>query len=586
MATSQRFSSTSSSSGFSSNNLENTVHNSDSNQHFSPNWATLSFLDDSNDELEDVEVTKVAKNAKSNTLNNFFDPVVGGRNSTRSSSSRSSAGSTGCSDQALESSPTNSLSPYAFDHEQDDNVLGQVMTNFHQMSLRGDSMGFNNTNPKQQQQKQLTTTTSNNSIIIAGLNNPASSQQKETSILQHSQTQNIYQQQLSLPTPQQQPPPPLMHQYSNQLGSRALVDSNQLGSRALVDSNQSGSRALVDSNQSGSRALVDSNQQQQSNQTQLMANLSALAGLAGPQSNPMWAPQSGPFQDNAGGLNNLMQNDKPAIMQIRCKFGSLGETERQFHSPHGFCMGPNEEIIVADTFNHRIQIFDKEGQFKFSFGVPGKDEGQLFYPRKIAVLRESGYYVICDRGSERSRMQIFSPMGHFIRRIPIRFIDIVAGLAISREGYIVAVDSVTPTIFIMHENGALVKYIECSEYMTEPSDIAIFGSEYYICDFKGHSIVVMHENGNFLRRIGCQPVTNFPNGIDISDAGDILVGDSHGNQFHVAVYDRRGELVSQFQCPQVKVSRCCGLKITSEGYIVTLAKNNHHVLILNTLYVP
>lgn len=142
------------------------------------------------------------------------------------------------------------------------------------------------------------------------------------------------------------------------------------------------------------------------------------------------------------------------------------------------------------------------------------------------------------------------------------------------------------TIFILHENGALVKYIECSEYMTEPSDIAIFGSEYYICDFKGHSIVVMHENGNFLRRIGCQPVTNFPNGIDISDAGDILVGDSHGNQFHVAVYDRRGDLVSQFQCPQVKVSRCCGLKITSEGYIVTLAKNNHHVLILNTLYVP
>ena len=127
MATSQRFSSVSnstSSSGFSSsNNLENnTVHNSDLNQHFSPNWATLSFLDDSNDELEDVEVTKVAKNAKSNTLNNFFDPVVGGRNSTRSSSSRSSAGSTGCSDQALESSPTNSLSPYAF--------VSSYLTNF------------------------------------------------------------------------------------------------------------------------------------------------------------------------------------------------------------------------------------------------------------------------------------------------------------------------------------------------------------------------------------------------------------------------------------------------------------------------
>ena len=34
----------------------------------------------------------------------------------------------------------------------------------------------------------------------------------------------------------------------------------------------------------------------------------------------------------------------------------------------------------------------------------------------------------------------------------------------------------------------VVKYIECSEYMTEPSDIAIFGDQYYICDFKGKDI--------------------------------------------------------------------------------------------------
>ena len=29
----------------------------------------------------------------------------------------------------------------------------------------------------------------------------------------------------------------------------------------------------------------------------------------------------------------------------------------------------------------------------------------------------------------------------------------------------------------------------------------------------------------------CESITNFPNGIDISDAGDILIGDSHGNRF-------------------------------------------------------
>ena len=139
-------------------------------------------------------------------------------------------------------------------------------------------------------------------------------------------------------------------------------------------------------------------------------------------------------------------------------------------------------------------------------------------------------------------------------------------------------------------------------------------------------MVVFTEEGQFLRRIGCENITNFPNGIDISgmmisveeeldqllmvpsflsDAGDILIGDSHGNKFHVVVFSNDGTLLGEFECPHVKVcsilvnyfpryftvhcpeqvSRCCGLKITSEGYVVTLAKNNHHVLVLNTLYI-
>ena len=71
----------------------------------------------------------------------------------------------------------------------------------------------------------------------------------------------------------------------------------------------------------------------------------------------------------------------------------------------------------------------------------------------------------------------------------------------------------------------------------------------------GHSVVVINEDGQFIKRIGSERVTCFPNGIDISDAGDVLIGDSHGNQFHVAVYDKDAQLVSQFVCPNVKVSR-------------------------------
>lgn len=281
----------------------------------------------------------------------------------------------------------------------------------------------------------------------------------------------------------------------------------------------------------------------------------------------------------------LSRTNKVSPMQIRCKFGQLGPSKGQFNSPHGFCLGLEEDIIVADTNNHRIQVFEKTGTYKFQFGIPGKEEGQLWYPRKVAVMRATGKYVVCDRGNERSRMQIFTKSGHFIKKIAIRYIDIVAGLAVTAAGEIVAVDSVSPTVFVISEAGDLVRWFDCSDYMREPSDIAIHGKEFYVCDFKGHNVVVFSEEGTFLRRIGCESITNFPNGIDISDAGDVLVGDSHGNRFHVAVFSRDGSLVSEFECPYVKVSRCCGLKITSEGYIVTLAKNNHHVLVLNTLYI-
>lgn len=69
---------------------------------------------------------------------------------------------------------------------------------------------------------------------------------------------------------------------------------------------------------------------------------------------------------NGVAINGRM---KATPMHIRYKFGSLGPSRVQFNSPHGFCLGVDEEIIVADTNNHRIEIFEKDGTFKMQFGV-------------------------------------------------------------------------------------------------------------------------------------------------------------------------------------------------------------------------
>lgn len=321
---------------------------------------------------------------------------------------------------------------------------------------------------------------------------------------------------------------------------------------------------------------------------------SALAGgpIASTSSTPLSSTGStavSPLMNNKNSSQARLNN-----MQIRHKFGYLGSGRAQFNSPHGFCLGLNQEIVVADTNNHRVCIFDKSGTYITQFGSPGKEEGQLWNPRKVAILHRpiqgtggnsntshqqnqqisSPYsshisnnnssnsniqqstgqllgsteplYVVCDRGAERSRMQLFTKDGAFIKKIGIHYIDIVAGLAITQNGLIIVVDSVSPTVYIINgETGILNGWFDCSGYMKEPSDIAVKsdvpGNEYFICDFKGHCVVVFSEQGEYLRKIGHDGLTSYPNGIDISDDGDILVGDSHGNRFHVVVFDRNGK---------------------------------------------
>lgn len=73
-------------------------------------------------------------------------------------------------------------------------------------------------------------------------------------------------------------------------------------------------------------------------------------------------------------------------MGIKAKFGTLGNGSSQFSSPHGFCLGFNEELVIADTSNHRICVYDKNGKYKSSFGSPGREEGQLYNPRKVNFL--------------------------------------------------------------------------------------------------------------------------------------------------------------------------------------------------------
>ena len=91
------------------------------------------------------------------------------------------------------------------------------------------------------------------------------------------------------------------------------------------------------------------------------------------------------------------------LVPFRCKFGQLGPGKGQFNSPHGFCLGIDEDIVVADTNNHRVQVFEKTGEFKYQFGIPGESSKHNYSWNnldQVTKLWLSSYLVLLSTDSK------------------------------------------------------------------------------------------------------------------------------------------------------------------------------------------
>ncbi|VDK52758.1 unnamed protein product [Anisakis simplex] len=278
---------------------------------------------------------------------------------------------------------------------------------------------------------------------------------------------------------------------------------------------------------------------------------------------------------------------------VRWHIGGIGIAPGQFNSPHGFCLGCDDEILVADTNNHRIQILSKQGKAIMQFGVAGTEDGQLFYPKKVVALRPrpslpDGAYIVVDKGDSKARLQLFTKVGEFIHKIVATYIEYVSALTVNESGHLVVFNS-TGAMFVLDidqgPTAKVLKWADCGKVLCEASDVSVFEGLYYVTDYKQHCVVVLTIDGELVRRFGAFQHTPYPIGVDVSKAGDVLIADSHGNHFHILVCSKTGQRLQDFECTQLKVSRCVGLRITSEGNIVSISKHNHNVLMFNTLYL-
>lgn len=270
-------------------------------------------------------------------------------------------------------------------------------------------------------------------------------------------------------------------------------------------------------------------------------------------------------------------------MIYHCKFGEFGVMEGQFTEPSGVAVNAQNDIIVADTNNHRIQIFDKEGRFKFQFGECGKRDGQLLYPNRVAVVRTSGDIIVTER-SPTHQIQIYNQYGQFVRKFGANILQHPRGVTVDSKGRIIVVECKVMRVIIFDQNGNVLQKFGCSKHLEFPNGVVVNDKqEIFISDNRAHCVKVFNYEGTFLRQIGGEGITNYPIGVGINASGEILIADNHNN-FNLTIFTQDGQLVSALES-KVKHAQCFDVALMDDGSVV-LASKDYRLYIYRYVQVP
>ncbi|XP_019622331.1 PREDICTED: tripartite motif-containing protein 3-like [Branchiostoma belcheri] len=105
-------------------------------------------------------------------------------------------------------------------------------------------------------------------------------------------------------------------------------------------------------------------------------------------------------------------------------------------------------ILVSDSENHCVYVYNEDGQFLFKFGDEGSGEGQLVYPRGICTDR-AGNIIVADTGN--SRVEMFDKTGKFLKHITTDMTSPYA-VAMTPQGQLVVTDTVDSTVTIFKQS--------------------------------------------------------------------------------------------------------------------------------------
>ena len=204
------------------------------------------------------------------------------------------------------------------------------------------------------------------------------------------------------------------------------------------------------------------------------------------------------------GKNCILICDKEGniLRQVGCK----GETPGQLHCPTDVTFINDDEILVADELNHRVQQFNVHSAQNFvnSFGRYGNGDGNFQYPTRVCMDDERRI-IVSDFNNHRVQV-------------------------LTRDGV---------PMLIFGDSG--------QEKLNNPVGCVCYKNMFIVADSLNSCLKVFNSSGNFLRKIGEKGNEDGqflrPYGVCVDQHGNILVSDKDSG--HVQQFTIEGHFIGK-----------------------------------------
>lgn len=297
-----------------------------------------------------------------------------------------------------------------------------------------------------------------------------------------------------------------------------------------------------------------------------------------------------------GGWFVFVPSAKEPAYQVVAAWGIKGSAPGTFDDPTGIAVAGNE-VLVADSRNGRIQVFDLTGNFRRAFGRPGKAPGELGRPMNLTVHKDRLYVAeyFNDRiqvfGLDGSSRQIIGTSGKGEGQL-----DAPGGVAVKNDGSIIVTDFYNQRVQHLTAEGRFIKQwgktreigVSAGEF-NYPTDVAVArDGMIFVADGYGDRVQAFSADDAFSHKWGGPFAMNIfgpfsgwfavVTGIAVGPDGNVFVADFYNHRVQkfapdgtfLTKFGERGSGPGQFEHP-------IALDIAEDGTVFVADYGNNRI---------